>query len=322
MKTVNKISRQNQRRKSIPIHYSSFTKCTRYVTVCNIFSDNLSYINRVNEGQLRFTASLKRAVLRTRLALLYGRRFMSKKWITWVITLLVLVWIVPNTAWAEDNTKEGSVKAPESQSEGSAEEAELWKSAIKAVADPEAANNKKTKYAVKEAAIYKAPDEQGEVLDVSKINTSFEEITQKNGWSVITTQGGAAFMRSDTLADEPIEKWRLNYTDDDLYIMAHALAGECQDCPDQEQLYVGSVILNRVAHPSFPNTIRDVVFQRGQYACTRDGNYYREPTQRNWENAKTLLEEGSVLPANVVWQSGRRQGKGVYIKTRYHYYCY
>lgn len=247
---------------------------------------------------------------------------MSKKWIIGGTALLLLVWIVPNTVWAEDDTKGGSVQALESRSDGAAEESDLWKTAMKAVTDPEAAKNKKTKYAVKEAAIYKAPDETGEVLDVSEINTSFEVIIQKDGWSVITTQGGVAFIRSDVLADEPIEKWRMKYTDDDLSIMAHALAGECQDCPDQEQLYVGSVILNRVDHPSFPGTIRDVVFQKGQYACTWDGNYNREPTERNWENARVLLENGSILPANVVWQSGRRQGKGVYVKTRYHYYCY
>lgn len=112
------------------------------------------------------------------------------------------------------------------------------------------------------------------------------------------------------------------YTEEDLYVMAHVLAGECQSCPDQEQLYVGSVVLNRKNHPSFPNTIKGVVFQKGQYSCTRDGNYYREPTERNWANARTLLENGSVLPANVIWQSGGRQGKGVYVKTRWHYYCY
>lgn len=109
---------------------------------------------------------------------------------------------------------------------------------------------------------------------------------------------------------------------EDLYILAHVICGEAQSCPDEEQLYVGSVVLNRVHHPSFPDTIKGVVFQPGQYSCTRDGNYNREPTDRNWANAKYLLENGSILPGNVVWQSGGRQGKGVYIRTGYHCYCY
>lgn len=122
--------------------------------------------------------------------------------------------------------------------------------------------------------------------------------------------------------EEALAQPAASYTEEDLYVMAHVLAGECQSCPDQEQLYVGSVVLNRRSHPSFPNSIKGVVFQKGQYSCTRDGNYYREPTDRNWANAKALLENGSVLPANVIWQSGGRQGKGVYVKTKWHYYCY
>ena len=92
--------------------------------------------------------------------------------------------------------------------------------------------------------------------------------------------------------------------------------------PDEEQLYIGSVILNRRSHGAYPNTIQGVVFQRGQYACTRDGNYYREPTEANWRNAKWLLENGSILPSNVVYQAGFRQGSGIYMQTRYHKYCY
>lgn len=113
-----------------------------------------------------------------------------------------------------------------------------------------------------------------------------------------------------------------SYTQEDLYILAHVICGEAQPYPDEEQLYVGSVVLNRVNNPSFPGTLRGVVFQPGQYSCTRDGNYNREPTARNWANAKYLLENGSILPGNVVWQSGGKQGKGVYLRTRYHCYCY
>lgn len=179
------------------------------------------------------------------------------------------------------------------------------------------------KYANAEANIYKWPDETSKILDTSLVNTTFEVITEKNGWSLITTQSGVAFMQSQFLQPEAVPVAPVyQYTDEDLYIMAHVLSGEAQNCTDQEQLYVGSVVLNRMAHPSFPNTLKSVVFQKGQYACTWDGNYYREPTERNWANAKKLLEEGSVLPGNVIWQSSRKQGKGVYVKTRWHYYCF
>ena len=112
------------------------------------------------------------------------------------------------------------------------------------------------------------------------------------------------------------------WTDEDLYVLAHVICGEAQCYPDDEQRYIGSVVLNRRNSGRYPGTIKGVVFQPGQYSCTRDGNYYRTPTESNWANARWLLENGSVLPGNVVFQSGGRQGKGVYLRTGYHYYCY
>ncbi len=112
------------------------------------------------------------------------------------------------------------------------------------------------------------------------------------------------------------------YTDEDLSILAHVIAGEAQGYSDQEQQFVASVVMNRVSSGAYPNTVREVVFQKGQYACTWDGNFYREPTAANWENARIILEKGSILPGNVVYQSMHKQGKGVYVKTSRHYYCY
>ena len=174
------------------------------------------------------------------------------------------------------------------------------------------------KYALYEAGIYEEPDESSEILGYSIINTSFDVIIEENEWAEIATFNGMAYIKSEVLSEESVK----TYTDEEVYLLAHVLAGECQSCPDNEQLYVGSVVLNRKAHPDFPDTIEAVVFQKGQYACINDGNYDREPTDRNWSNAKWLLENGSVLPANVIWQSGCRQGSGVYLRTKWHYYCY
>lgn len=126
---------------------------------------------------------------------------------------------------------------------------------------------------------------------------------------------------SDEIAPEETEPVR-SYSDEELSILAHVICGEAQTYSTEEQRLVGSVVLNRVAHQAYPNTIRGVVFQKGQYACTWDGNYYRTPTQANWDNARYLLENGSILPGNVVYQAGFRQGHGIYKKTNRHYYCY
>lgn len=119
------------------------------------------------------------------------------------------------------------------------------------------------------------------------------------------------------------------YTEDDLTLLAaimHSEAG-CTWIPDWVQLYVGSVVLNRVKSSRFPNTIKAVLDQRGQYRPT-SGLYALHPDARTVENARYLLENGSIIPGNVVFQSNAILGSGIY-KTYYDrylgsttYFCY
>lgn len=161
---------------------------------------------------------------------------------------------------------------------------------------------------------------EGHIMSTISEQSQLEELIKKTGYGPHLL----LYMKELEEKEEEAkaEPEALAYSEEDLYVLAHAICGEGQGYPDDEQLYIGSVILNRRAHGAYPDTIKDVVFQRGQYACTRDGNYYREPTQANWRNARWLLENGSILPPNVVYQAGFRQGSGLYAQTRYHKYCY
>lgn len=100
------------------------------------------------------------------------------------------------------------------------------------------------------------------------------------------------------------------YTDNDLWVLAHVLAGECHSVTDDDdQLKVGSVFLNRVKSPEYPNDFLGVVSDKKygiQYMCYWDGNYYKEPTDRNIANARWLLENGPILPEYIVFQTGHK----------------
>lgn len=111
---------------------------------------------------------------------------------------------------------------------------------------------------------------------------------------------------------------------DELYLLSHIIYAEAgaDTCSDKMQLYVGSVVLNRIKHHLFPNTMSGVVYQKGQYSCVKDGNFSKKPNQRAIDNAKFLLENGSQLPDNVVFQAGFKQGHGVHEKVGNIYFCY
>lgn len=118
------------------------------------------------------------------------------------------------------------------------------------------------------------------------------------------------------------------YSDDDLYCLAHIINAEAGDdnCTHEHRVAVGSVVLNRVAADDFPNTIRDVVFDPGQYSPTWNGTFKKEPSQDSWDTAEFLLENGSQIPEDCIWQAEFKQGSGEWnhYKTIYGitYICY
>lgn len=104
------------------------------------------------------------------------------------------------------------------------------------------------------------------------------------------------------------------YSEEDLYLLSHLICGEVEGCDRQMKTYVGSVVLNRVADSRFPDNLYDVIYQNNplQYKCTVDGNFEKTPGEETIEVAKYLLENGSQLPPNVIFQAEFKQGTGVY----------
>ena len=109
-------------------------------------------------------------------------------------------------------------------------------------------------------------------------------------------------------------------------LMSHLIVGEVEGCDRQMKEYVGSVVLNRVESPKFPESIEGVIFQEGQYSCTWDGNFQKSPSKEDIEVAKDLLLNGSKLPRDVLYQAEFTQGP-VYISLTApngvtEYFCY
>lgn len=114
------------------------------------------------------------------------------------------------------------------------------------------------------------------------------------------------------------------YDKDELNLLAHLINAEAGSswCKDEMLYYAGSVVLNRMKHKDFPNTMHDVIYQKGQYACVSNGHINKEPTDRCWEIAEDLLVNGSVLPDNVIFQAEFRQGRGTWVIVQNMYFCY
>ncbi len=85
------------------------------------------------------------------------------------------------------------------------------------------------------------------------------------------------------------KKGNSNYTSSDLYLLAKCIYAEARGESYTGQVAVGAVILNRVASPSFPNTVAGVIYQKNAFTAVSDGQINLEPNQTAMNAASDAL---------------------------------
>lgn len=65
------------------------------------------------------------------------------------------------------------------------------------------------------------------------------------------------------------------YSNEDVNLLAKVISAEARGESYEGQVAVGAVILNRIAHPSFPDSLSGVVYQKGAFSCVNDSNWYQ-----------------------------------------------
>lgn len=128
-----------------------------------------------------------------------------------------------------------------------------------------------------------------------------------------------------TLAGAGVEtETEAPYSDEDFWYLSHVIQAESGYCSTEMMEGVGSVVINRVNDDRFPDTIREVIEQPGQYS-TLGWLESQVPTDEVLEVTEDLLLNGSKFPEDVVWQANFPQGTSVYktISTSYStmYFC-
>ena len=118
------------------------------------------------------------------------------------------------------------------------------------------------------------------------------------------------------------------FSDEDLYHLAVAICKEAGGENEEVQLLVANVIMNRVNSSIYPDTIYDVITQKGQY-----GTMYKDEIEfpkwatnsvqeQCYNSARIILEGNKFCPENVLYQAGFKQGSGVYKEYPGYYFCY
>ena len=72
-------------------------------------------------------------------------------------------------------------------------------------------------------------------------------------------------------------------------LLARIISAEARGESYVGQVAVGAVILNRVEHPSFPNSLSGVIYQRGAFSCLNDGQFYEAVADSAYSAARDAI---------------------------------
>ena len=80
-----------------------------------------------------------------------------------------------------------------------------------------------------------------------------------------------------------------NSSSGDVALLARLISAEARGEPYTGQVAVGAVVLNRMKHPSFPNTMSGVIYQPGAFSCMADGQFNRPVADSCYQAARDAL---------------------------------
>jgi len=109
------------------------------------------------------------------------------------------------------------------------------------------------------------------------------------GWdaatgTILVNRGSGAIMSGDQFYDKTSLFW-----------LSRVIYAESGNQSLEGQMAVGNVVMNRVANPIFPNTIREVLAQKNQFSTYKNGNIAnRDPNPSSIIAAKLVLDGGVV----------------------------
>ena len=120
-------------------------------------------------------------------------------------------------------------------------------------------------------------------------------------------------------APSPLTHADAYYRADDIYWLSRIISAESQGEPLLGQIAVGNVVLNRMRHKDYPNTIWGVIFDKKygtQFSPVADGSIYRHPTYSSILAAKICLEGVSVSPDILFFLEPSKSTASWIIKNR------
>ena len=98
-------------------------------------------------------------------------------------------------------------------------------------------------------------------------------------------------------------------------LLARIISAEARGEPYSGQVAVGAVILNRVEHPSFPDTLSGVIYQPGAFTAITDGQFNEFVAESAYRAARDALN-GTDPSGGAIYYYNPDRAISQWIRTR------
>ena len=119
----------------------------------------------------------------------------------------------------------------------------------------------------------------------SRTEAAVKYFQQKNGLTVDGKAGAQTLAAMGISTAGVVE----SATSGDTALLARLISAEARGESYEGQVAVGAVVMNRIAHPSFPNTMSGVIYQRGAFSCLDDGQFDQPVAQSAYSAARDAM---------------------------------
>lgn len=104
-------------------------------------------------------------------------------------------------------------------------------------------------------------------------------------------------------------------TEANIKLLAQMISAEARGEPYEGQVAVGAVILNRIEHPSFPDTLAGVIYQKGAFSAIDDGQFW-EPIASSAYNAARDALNGWDPTGGAIYYYNPKKTSNAFIHSR------
>lgn len=125
-------------------------------------------------------------------------------------------------------------------------------------------------------------------------------------------------LHSPNVNAEPLEvSGKYYYTEEDVYWLSRVIFAEARGESEKGKYLVGYVVMNRVKDSGFKNTVKHVIFEKGQFSCVDNKAIYKEPSEECKEIAIKILENPYELDEEILYfYNPKYTSRGNWIRTK------